>query len=107
RGGIPEGESIRYAGRLVQFLPPTGALSEDAICEALELEVDGVPARVFTADYCAAISLETGRDKDILRLKLLLNSGVMDMERFKAIISKHHLDRAWADFSSENLRGTR
>ena len=48
----------------MQFLPPTGPLAEEALTNAIELDVGGISARVFTAEHLAAIALQTGRAKD-------------------------------------------
>ena len=63
-----EGEYIVIGGWPVQFLPPTGPLVDEALGQAVETDVEGVRARVFSAEHLAAIALETGRAKDKARL---------------------------------------
>jgi hypothetical protein len=55
RGGVLEGEYIVIAGWPVKFLPPTSPLVEEALAEAVTVDVDTIPARVFTAEYLAAM----------------------------------------------------
>jgi hypothetical protein len=63
-----EGEYIMIGGWPVQFLPPTGHLAEEALAKAVENDVEGTPARVFTAEHLAAIALgEKLRMLDALR----------------------------------------
>lgn len=100
-GGRVEGEYIHVAGWPVQFLPPTGPLVEEALNEAIIVEVEGTPARVFTAEHLAAIALQTGRAKDKARLLQFVESGVLDAERFEAILSRHGLAGAWQRFSTQ------
>jgi hypothetical protein len=52
-----EGEYIVISGWPVQFLPASGPLLEDALDNAGEVDVEGVPARVLTAEYLAAVAL--------------------------------------------------
>src|SRR5437763_15915767 len=40
-----EGEYIIIGGWPVQFLPPTGPLIEEALTHAVEIDVEGMPAR--------------------------------------------------------------
>jgi hypothetical protein len=56
-----EGEYIVISGWPVQFLPATGPLIEEALAKAAEVDVEGVPARVLTPEYLAAIALQAGR----------------------------------------------
>jgi hypothetical protein len=103
RGGTMEGEYIIIGGWPVQFLPPTGSLVEEALQEAVETDVEGVTARVFTADHLAAIALQTGRAKDKARLLQFIETGALDSERFQAIIARHDLVDAWKKFERQFL----
>ena len=48
RGARIEGEYLIIAEWLVQFLPPTGPLVEEALEAAVEVEVEEISTRVFT-----------------------------------------------------------
>lgn len=103
RGGRLEGEYIVVAGWPVQFLPATSPLTEEALAQAVENDVAGVSARVFTAEHLAAIALQTGRAKDKTRLLQFLEADVLDLARFQAIIARHDLERAWQRFETQFL----
>ena len=103
RGGKLEGEYIVVAGWPVQFLPAASPLIEEALAQAVEKDVAGVSARVFTAEHLAAIALQTGRAKDKTRLLQFLEAGVLDLARFQAIISRHDLQGAWQRFEKQFL----
>src|SRR5437868_6682037 len=45
RGCAADGEHIVIAGWPVQFLAPTGPLMEEALEQAVNMDVDGTPAR--------------------------------------------------------------
>ncbi|HET8942800.1 MAG TPA: hypothetical protein VFN13_12525 [Rudaea sp.] len=100
-GGVMEGEYIVLDGWPVQFLPPAGALVEEALAEAVHVDVDGVPARVFSAEHLAAIALQVGRAKDKARLLQFVESGVLDAARFQAILARHGLEAAWLRFQRQ------
>ncbi len=57
RGGVMEGEYVMLHGWPVQFLPPTSPLVDEALADAVTVDVEGTPARVFTAEHLAAIAL--------------------------------------------------
>lgn len=103
RGGTVEGEYIVVGGWPVQFLPPTGPLAEEALAEAVEVDIDGTPARVFTAEHLAALALQTGRAKDKARLLQFVEAGAFDADRFQAILERHGLVDAWQRFERQFL----
>ena len=106
RGCRMEGEYIVIAGWPVQFLPPTGPLVEEALAEAITLPVGNIPARVFSAEHLAAIALQVGRAKDKARLLQFIEAGVLDSERFQAILTRHQLGEAWQRFARQFLTDT-
>lgn len=63
---------------------------------ASTVDVEGVPARVFTAEHLAAIALQTGRAKDKARLLQFIEEGAIGAEHFHEIVKRHDLVEAWA-----------
>ena len=98
RGCKMEGEYVVVSGWPVQFLPPTGPLIEEALARAVEVDIEGIPARVFTAEYLAAIALQTGRAKDKARVLQFIEARALDLSSFEAIIAKHGLEQQWHQF---------
>lgn len=104
-GGTMEGEYIVVAGWPVQFLPAASPLVLEALDQAVEKNVAGVPARVFTAEHLAAIALQTGRAKDKARLLQFIEAGALDAPRFQTIVERHGLVDAWHRFEQQFLEG--
>ena len=102
-GGTMQGEYIVVAGWPVQFLPPGTPLVEEALQESVEKDVDGTPARVFTAEHLAAIALQTGRAKDKARLLQFVEAGALDAARFQALLARHGLVDRWRQFERQFL----
>ena len=75
-----EGEYLIIAEWPVQFPPPTGPLVEEALEAAVEVEVEEISTRVFTAEHLAAIALQTGPPKDKARLLQFIESGALSSE---------------------------
>jgi hypothetical protein len=100
-----EGEYVRIAGWPVQFLPPANPLVQEALEQAVEKDVDGISARVLTAEHIAAIALQTGRPKDKARLLQFVEEAALDAERFRAIIVRHNLVESWEKFEQQFLSG--
>jgi hypothetical protein len=103
RGATTEGEYIVVAGWPVQFLPAANPLLEEALAQAVEKDVEGIYARVFTAEHLAAIALQTGRAKDKARLLHFVESGALDPKQFQSILSHHGLQPAWERFEKQFL----
>ena len=98
-----EGEHIVIGGWPVQFLPARGSLLQEALENAVEFDVEGTPARVFTAEHLAAIALQTGRAKDKARLLQFIESGAIDATGFEAILNRHQLAQGWQRFQRQFL----
>lgn len=105
-GSSMKGEYVMIADWPVQFLPPAGPLVEEALGEAVEADVDGVAARVFSAEHLAAIALQTGRAKDKARLLQFFEEGALDTARFQQIVRRHDLVDAWTKFERQFLADT-
>ena len=103
RGCKMEGEYVVISGWPVQFLPPTGGLIEEALARAVEVDVQGIPARVFTAEHLGAIALQTGRAKDKARLLQFIEARVLDSSYFEAIVARHGLTQHWQKFQQQFL----
>jgi hypothetical protein len=91
------------AGWQVQFLPADKPLLKEALDEAVEKEIDGVPARVFTIEHLAAIAFQLGRPKDKVRLPRFLDSKGFNESRFSEILARHGLLDRWRKFKREIL----
>ena len=98
RGCRMEREYIVVGDWPVQFLPPSDALDEEALAEAIETDVDGIRVCVMTAEHLAAIALRTGRAKDKIRVEQFVESGVLDPQRLQSILSRHGLLTKWENF---------
>lgn len=102
-GGVIEKEYVVIAGFPVQILPPTSGVAEEAMSQALEKDVEGITARVFTAEHLAAVALELGRAKDKSRLVQFVEEGALDIERFESIVERHGLALKWTKFKAQFL----
>jgi len=103
RGCTLEGEHILISGWPVQFLPAADLLVEEALDRAMEIDVAGTAARVFTAEHIAAIALQTGRAKDKARLLQFVEIGALDKAKFEKLIERHGLIDKWRQFQKQFL----
>ena len=78
RGFSTQAEAILIEGFPVQFIPAYNDLVREAVENAAILKYREVEAKVVTAEYLAAIALQTGRAKDRERLIRLLDEAVID-----------------------------
>jgi len=98
-----EGEYIVISGWPVQFLPASEPLLGEALDNAVEVDVEGVSTRVLSAEYLAAIALQTGRAKDKARLLAFIEAKAIDVARFQEIVSRHGLTAQWQRFQQQFL----
>lgn len=102
-GFKPEGQFIVIEGWAVEFVPPGTPLVEEALEQAIERDVSGVPTRVFTAEHLAAICLQVGRPKNHDRVIRFVEAGALDAEVFEAILRRHDLMEKWRQFQQTYL----
>jgi hypothetical protein len=98
RGHRAEGEHLVIGDWPVQFLPPNGALEEEAITEASSQSLEGVSLWVMSAEHLVAIALKTGRAKDFARILQFIESGVTDTAALNTIFLRHGLLDKWEVF---------
>jgi hypothetical protein len=103
KGGTMEGEYVVIGGWPVQFLPSTGPLVDEALAQAVDVDVEGTTTRVFTAEHLAAIALQTGRAKDKARLLQFVEAGAIDGDRFNDIVTRHEMRLTWERFERQFL----
>ena len=103
RGCATEGQYIVIGGWPVQFLPCHGSLLEEALAEAVQKDVEGVTARVFTPEHLAAIALQTGRAKDKARVLQFVEAGVIEKRQLREIVARHELLGRWEQFERQFL----
>lgn len=104
RGCTMEGEHIVIAGWPIQFLPAENPLLQEALWAAVEKDVDGMPARVFTAEHIVAIALQTGRAKDKARMLQFIEADALDLRRLHEILTRHGLSSNWQQFEKQFLK---
>lgn len=86
-----EKECINIEGTPVQFLPAYSPLLQEALSNSKPLDYNGVGSKVLTAEYLAAVCVDTGRIKDKLRVNMFLHSKNFDREKFEQLLVKYNL----------------
>lgn len=89
----------------VQFLPPSNSLEEEAIDNAIETELQGVPTWVMRAEHLVAIALNTGRAKDHARILQFLEQNAVDPVKLSTVLEGHGLVAKWTAFEEKYVRG--
>lgn len=88
-------EAVFIEGVPVQFLPAFNPLLEEALREANEVQYEGVPTRVLRAEHLVAICLQTGRDKDRERVRLLRAQAGLDQGLLMEVLQRYDLTDKW------------
>jgi len=103
--GYKERTDVGYLidGWPVQFLPVASELDEEALEEAIELEIDpaGNPplkARCLRAEHIVATAVKLGRLKDLARVQAFLEEGAVNLIALKDVLIRHNLTNEWRSF---------
>ena len=102
-GYTAEGECVNIEGWPVQFLPVYNPLTEEAMEKAVEVKFGKTPTRVFSAEYLAAIMIETGRPKDHARLTHFFEFDAVNKPVLEDIVKRHGLKEKWNKFQKYYL----
>ena len=94
-GYVEEGECVLIEGVPVQFLPAYNTLLEEALKEARETMYEDVSVRVVRAEHLIAICLQTGRDKDRERVRILREQAELDTDYLAVVLQRHNLEGKW------------
>ena len=92
------GEYVVIADWPVQFLPCANPLDDEALAQAIQTEVEGIPTWVMTAEHLVAIALRLGRVKDHFRIQQFIESGTLVATQLDAILARHGLLAKWQEF---------
>lgn len=84
----------------IQFLPVGSPLDEEALEQAVELNVapkDEPPlmARSLRAEHVVAVAAKVGRIKDLGRIEAFLNQKAVDLSRLKSVLERHGMLNDW------------
>ena len=101
RGFSTQAESILIEGFPVQFIPAYNDLVREAVENAAILKYRDVKAKVVTAEYLAAIALQTGRGKDRERVIRLLDEAVINRTVLGRILESFGLADKFKKFESQ------
>jgi hypothetical protein len=100
RGYMEEGECVDIEGVPVQFLPAYNALLEEALKEARDSLYQQTPTRVLRPEHLVAVAVQTGRDKDRLRVGLLRDQAAMDHSYLQKVLGRHGLLERWTQWTT-------
>ena len=101
RGFSTQAESVLVEGFPVQFIPAYNDLVREAVENAATLKYRDVEAKVVTAEYLAAIALQTGRAKDRERVIRLLDETVIDRTVLGRILESFGLADKFKKFENQ------
>jgi hypothetical protein len=103
--GYVERTDVGYKveGWPVQFLPVASQLDEEALEQAIEIDIANpgeaaIKARCLSAQYVVAIALRLGRLKDLARIQAFLEQDAVDLANLKVVLERHNLMAAWRSF---------
>jgi len=84
------GQWLIIEGIPVEFIPAEG-LAREAVENAIETEFEGVLTRVMLPEYLITLLLEVLRDKDKIKIQMLLEQAEVNKEKLKEILHRYAL----------------
>ncbi len=93
---------MQIDGVPVQCLPAYNALLLEALSEASEFEYGKTTTRVLRAEHLIAICVQTGREKDRMRVDLFFDEASIDERYLLEILSKHGLSEKWKKWTARD-----
>ena len=92
RGHTFDGEHVKIAGIVVQFIVAYSSLAEEALDQAVIHDYEGVPVRVISPEHLVALAYDTGGAKRRERAQAMLDDeGVVNLDRLKQIMEAHNV----------------
>jgi hypothetical protein len=92
-----QGEHIVIGGVPVQFFVAND-LESEAICHARLVKYEDIEIKIFSPEYLIAIMLRVGREKDLLRVKMLLEQTQVDKKQLTDILERYDLLEKYRQF---------
>ena len=90
KGWRVEREHLLVKDFPVQFLAASG-LTEEAVRNAVPIEFEGLPAKVFRPEYIIAIATSVGRHKDLARIEQLMSQTTINEALLDDILHRYNL----------------
>jgi hypothetical protein len=95
RGYQEESECVDIEGVPVQFIPAHNELTVEALTEARDVYYEQTATWVLRAEHLLVIALQTGRDKDRERVRLLREQANFDVEYLGELLRRYGLEGKW------------
>jgi len=91
------GQWLMVEGIPVEFIPAEG-LARESVENAVDVNFEGVGTRVITPEYLIALFLTAGRDKDRMKITLLLEQTSVRSDVLNSILKKYRLEDKFTQF---------
>lgn len=92
---------VQVGSLMLDFVGVYNPLTEEALDNAVDVNVYDVPTRVFKPEYLLAIALQTGRAQDFEKVIKICRETDLDEEYLEDIIKRHNLSRKWNEFKKK------
>lgn len=96
-------DAVEIEGVAVQFLPAYNVLIEEALEQAREVQYEKASTRVLRVEHLLAVAVQTGRDKDRERVRLLREQATIDQIFLDSVLARHGLEEKWKRWTREML----
>jgi predicted nucleotidyltransferase len=91
-GGEWIGEFLRIGDIPLQVLVASD-FEEEAIKKALEVDYSGLRVKIISPEYLIAMFLQSGREKDKIKIEMLNESEKVDESKLKKVMDKWNIQK--------------
>lgn len=91
------GQWIIIGGIPTEFIPAIG-LAKEAVENAQEIEFEGVKIKVIIPEYLIPLLLVASREKDVIKINMLLEQAKLDSKKLNDILLRHSLTNNFKPF---------
>jgi len=95
------GQWIMIEGIPTEFIPAEG-LAKESVANAQEIEFEGAKTKVIIPEYLIALLLVPRREKDIMKIKMLLKQARIDRKKLNDILLRYDLDNNFKPFMDKS-----
>lgn len=83
------GQWLVIEGIPVEFIP-AGGLAKEAVENAIETKFEGVQTKIISPEYLILLFLKAFREKDKIKIQLLLQQAEINMENLKNLLNRYN-----------------
>ncbi len=101
KGYVWEGHWLIIEGIPVDIFP-ADELEREAVENAQEVDYEGVKAKIISPEYLIVLFLRAGREKDKIKIQMLLEQAEIDLKKLNDILNRYDLAKKFKELKKSS-----